>query len=112
MSVIADDIKKSDGFNKRDYLFQGEVNDQDFYVNAQTLINISRKRLCTCASPETRYAWQIVKDAIAEIDPEMAAVMVRQCVYRGRCPERTRCGYDLTEAHHKEVDEYWKLIGR
>ena len=112
MSVIDDDIKKSDGFNKRDYLFQGEVNDQDFYVNAQTLINISRKRLCTCASPETRYAWQIVKDAIAEIDPEMAAVMVRQCVYRGRCPERIRCGYDLTEAHHKEVNEYWKLIGR
>lgn len=112
MSVISNDVKESEGFNKRDYLFQGEVNDQDFYVNAQTLINISRKRLCSCASAETRYAWQIVKDAIAEIDPEMASVMVRQCVYRGRCPEKKCCGYYKTEAFKKELDNYWLLINR
>lgn len=112
MTILSDDIKKSDDFNKRDYLFQGEVNDQDFYVNAQTLINISRKRLCACASPETRYAWKIVKDAIADIDPIMAGFMVANCVYRGRCPEMKSCGYYLTEKHHKEVDEYWKQIER
>lgn len=112
MKIISDDVKNDPSFNKRDYLFQGEVNDQDFYVNAQTLINISRKRLCACASPETRYAWTLVKNAIADIDPEMAAVMVRNCVYRGRCPELSCCGYSLTEAHHKEVDEYWATIGR
>lgn len=112
MQIISDDIKNASGFNKRDYLFQGEVNDQDFYVNAQTLINISRKRLCTCASPETRYAWGIVKDAIAEIDPEMASVMVRNCIYRGRCPERDCCGYYKTDKFKKELDEYWSLISR
>lgn len=112
MGILDDDIKKSEDFNKRDYLFQGEVNDQDFYVNAQTLINISRKRLCACASPETRYAWKLVKDAVAEFDPTMAAFMVPNCVYRGRCPEVNSCGYWTTEKHHKAVDEYWALIGR
>lgn len=112
MNIISEDVKKSEDFNKRDYLFQGEPNDQDFYVNAQTLINISRKRLCACASPETRYAWNLVKNAIAEIDPTMAHFMVKNCVYRGRCPEMKCCGYSLTEAHHKEVDNYWAIIGR
>lgn len=112
MKILSDDIKNAEDFNKRDYLFQGEVNDQDFYVNAQTLINISRKRLCACASKETREAWKLVKDAIREIDPIMASFMVANCVYRGRCPEMTSCGYYKTNAHHREVDEYWKLIGR
>lgn len=60
--------------------------------NAQALINISRKRLCACASKETREVWQKVKDAIAEIDPIMAKHMVRECVYRqGMCPEMYSC---------------------
>lgn len=112
MQILSDDIKNQEGFNKRDYLFQGETNDQDFYVNAQTLINISRKRLCACASKETREAWSMVREAIREIDPIMASFMVVNCVYRGRCPEMETCGYYKTKAHHKEVDDYWKLIGR
>lgn len=112
MSILEEDIKSSPDFNKRDYMFQGEANDQDFYVNAQTLINISRKRLCACASKETREAWMLVKNAIAEIDPIMASFMVANCVYRGRCPEMKTCGYYLTEKHHKEVEDYWRLIGR
>lgn len=108
MAIIENDIKESADFNKRDFLFQGEVNDQDFYVNAQTLINISRKRLCYCSSKETREAWQLVKEAIKEIDPMMAHAMVRNCVYRCKCPEmRTDCNYDLSKAHDEEVKEYW-----
>lgn len=61
--------------------------------NAQALINISRKRLCTCASKETREVWQAVKEAIAEIDPIMAKHMVRECEYRNMCPEIKGCGY-------------------
>ena len=52
MSILSDDVKNDPSFNKRDYLFQGQTNDQDFVVNAQTLINISKKRLCNCASKE------------------------------------------------------------
>lgn len=96
----------------RDEMPQGSLNDQDFVHNAQTLINTSRKRLCYCASKETREAWQAVKDEIAKVDPEMAAVMVKNCVYRGFCPERTCCGYANSEAFKKEVNEYRNLIGR
>lgn len=112
ISIVSDDIKSSPDFNVRDYLPQGIGNDQDFVVNVQTLINISRKRLCMCASKETREAWQAVKDAIAEIDPIVAKCMVKNCVYRGRCPEMHTCGYYKTEKFNKEVDDYWSLIGR
>lgn len=112
MSIIKADIKDYSDYSTRDFLFQGERNDQDFYVNAQTLINISRKRLCACASPETRQAWMLVKNAVIEIDPDMGAMMVPNCIYRGRCPERTSCGYYRTEAFKNKLDEYWKQIGR
>lgn len=92
----------------RDELPQGEPNDQDFVVNAQTLINISRKRLCTCASKETREAWQAVKDEIRKFDPVMADKMVRNCVYRGFCPELTCCGYCNTKAYQEELEQYRK----
>lgn len=107
MSILSDDIKHAPDFNKRDYLFQGEANDQDFYVNAQTLVNISRKRLCACASKETREAWQMVKDLMQEIDPAVAHCMVRQCVYRGFCPEmRPACKHDHSIQFKFELHDY------
>ena len=112
MSIIEEDVKSDESFNKRDYLFQGEPNDQDFVVNAHTLINISRKRLCHCASKETREAWIAVKEAIKEFDPIMASFMVPNCIYRGRCPEMNTCGYYKTDKFKKELDEYWNLINR
>ena len=112
MSIIEEDVKSDESFNKRDYLFQGEPNDQDFVVNAQTLINISRKRLCHCASKETREAWVAVKEAIKEFDPIRASFMVPNCIYRGRCPEMNTCGYYKTDKFKKELDEYWNLINR
>ena len=42
----------------RDELEQGSLVNHECDANAQALINISRKRLCHCASPETRKAWQ------------------------------------------------------
>ena len=92
----------------RDELPQGTPNDQDFVVNAQTLKNISRKRLCNCASKETREAWQMVKDKIREFDPVMADKMVRNCVYCGFCPELECCGYVNTEAYKIELERYRK----
>lgn len=112
LTIVGEDIKNDPSFNKRDYLFQGETNDQDFVVNAQTLINISRKRLCSCASKETREAWMAVKKAIEEFDPIMARAMVRNCVYRGRCPEMKCCGYYKTDAFKEELEDYWSLINR
>ena len=90
----------------RDELPQGSENDVDFIANAQALINISRKRLCTCAHSETRKAWQSVKDEMQKIDPIMSKHMVRECVYRGFCPELCSCGYTKTAKFQEELKEY------
>lgn len=90
----------------RDELPQGSENDMTCAANAQSLINISRKRLCNTASSETREAWNKVRDAIREVDPVMADKMVRNCVYRGFCPEMECCGYVNTEKFKKELEEY------
>jgi thymidylate synthase ThyX len=96
----------------RDELPQGSLNDQDFVMNAQTLINVSRKRLCACASKETREAWKAVKDEIAKTEPNMAAVMVPNCIYRGFCPERDSCGFWKTKKFKEDLKNYRSLIGR
>lgn len=75
-------------------------------ANAQALINISRKRLCACASTETREAWKSLKDHIEEIEPELASCMVKECVYRGFCPEINGCGYTNTKNYKEERAKY------
>lgn len=100
-----------DGWRARDYMFQGEGNDMDMTCNAQAFINISRKRLCFgCASPETRYAWKIVIDALREVDPILAEKCVPECVYRGFCPEAKRsCKFVNTLAYEDAVKEYRRI---
>lgn len=90
----------------RDDLPQGQLVTHEADANAQALINISRKRLCNCASRETRYAWQGVKDKISNVEPELAKCMVRDCVYRGHCYEMFSCGYHKTEAFKNELENY------
>lgn len=75
-------------------------------ANAQALINISRRRLCSQASPETRKAWQEVKSEVEKKDPILASIMVKECIYRGFCPELYPCGYSETEAYKKELEAY------
>ena len=95
------------GVTTRDELPQGALNDMDMSANAQALINISRKRLCNCASKETREAWIQVKNAIAEVDPVMASKMVPECIYRGFCPEfMSPCGYSNTEKYQQDLKIY------
>ena len=81
-------------------------------ADAQSLINISRRRLCNCASVETREAWQEVKDKVKDCgETELAACMVRECVYRnGLCPEMFTCGYNKTEAFKQELKDYTDFI--
>lgn len=74
--------------------------------NAQALINISRKRLCNCASKETRDVWKEVKNQVASIDSLMAKHMVRECVYRGFCPEMKSCGFTTNALFIEERNKY------
>lgn len=97
---------RNESVTDRDALPQGTPNDQDFVMNAQTLINVSRKRLCMKASKETREAWQMVKEEVAKVDPIMATKMVANCVYSGFCREPETCGYCGTKAYNIERSEY------
>lgn len=95
------------GVETRDQLPQGAENDMDMSANAQALINISRKRLCNCASKETREAWKQVQESIRKVDPIMAEKMVPECIYRGFCPEfMNPCGYSKTPQFEEALKKY------
>ena len=55
--------------------------------NIQSLINISAKRLCTCADPLTTKYWEVVLEAIREYDEDIYWACVPQCIRAGACVE-------------------------
>lgn len=100
----------------RNEIPQGAEVEHEIIVNAQAMINISRKRLCSNASPETREAWKALLETIKNIEPEIYSSCARECVYRGmntngigNCPEFKCCGYNKTEEYKKELDNYWGI---
>ena len=90
----------------RNELPQGASVNHACEADAQSLINISRKRLCYCASKETRLAWSEVKNKVAEVEPELASCMVPECIYRGFCPEMFPCGYSDSPKFEKDLEKY------
>ena len=56
-------------------------------ANIQALINISEKRLCTCADPTTIKYWEAVLEAIKEYDEDIYWACVPQCIRCGGCVE-------------------------
>lgn len=77
----------------RDELRQDEPQDFTGEANAQHLIDTWRKRLCYMASPETRWYAEDFKMTLHEVEPEIAGVLVPNCVYRCGCPEMDGCGW-------------------
>lgn len=65
----------------------------DGYANAQNLIDSWRKRLCNCATVEARTLAQDFKIELQKINPELASVLVPNCIYRCGCPEFKCCGF-------------------
>lgn len=90
----------------RDELPQGSLVEHECEADAQALINISRKRLCNQASPETREAWKEVIEELRLRDPVLASVCVPECVYRGTCVEMHSCGYADTDAFKAQLAAY------
>ena len=62
-------------------------------ANAQALINISRKRLCSKSSPETQEIMAAITNKVYEVDAALAMCMLPECEYRGGCTELSSCGY-------------------
>ena len=56
-------------------------------ANIEALINISERRLCTCADSTTRKYWESVLEAIKEYDEDVYWACVPQCIRCGACVE-------------------------
>jgi hypothetical protein len=60
-------------------------------TNAQSLINMSRKRLCYNSHRTTVMIWWKVKQEMKKVCKDTSDYMVPECVYRGFCPELKQC---------------------
>lgn len=56
-------------------------------LNIQSLINISKKRLCNQADINTRQIWQMVVDEVAKYDEDIAFACVPEGIHVASCPE-------------------------
>ena len=72
-------------------------------LNAQALINLSRKRLCYKAHDETRKVMILIRDSVKLVDPDLYERMVPDCVYRNCCHEDKPCGYFDTYSHPGQI---------
>lgn len=76
-------------------------------INAQSLIDMAKLRLCSQAHAETRFVFNQIKQEVSKIDPALASMMVRKCVYRGGlCGEMRCCGFNKTAAFQTEMLAY------
>ena len=76
-------------------------------VNAQSLIDMAKLRLCKQSSPETIALFNAIKEAVKEIDSDLSEMMVAKCIYRNRlCGEPRCCEYNSTKAFQIELDHY------
>lgn len=81
------------------------------FLNAQSLINMAKDRLCSDASAETREIFKSIKAEIEKSDPDLAKFLVPRCVYRGGiCNSLKPCGYNKTELFQKTLTQYKKLF--
>lgn len=80
------------------------------FLNAQSLINIAKDRLCSDASSETREIFKAIKAEIEKVDPDLAQFLVPRCIYRGGiCNSLKSCGFNKTESFNKHLNQY-KLL--
>lgn len=80
-------------------------------MNAEAIINMSKKRLCAKASKETREIWEQVIAEVAKVDPDLALFCVKPCVFSGGiCREHKCCGFNKTDLFQKQLNEYKKLF--
>lgn len=67
--------------------------DMIFDVNAEELMVVMNKRLCSQASAETRNAARIMRDLVLQKCPEFEGFLVPMCEYHGgTCHEIFPCG--------------------
>lgn len=90
----------------RDLLPQDAEVSHTMILNAQAVINISRKRLCNRASRETREKWIEFLNYLRAVEPELYDLCVPECLYRGFCPEMICCTFADTAAYRQAREQY------
>ena len=72
---------------------QGAMVSHMMYINAQELMNMSRRRLCMQADPLTRAVMNKICEKVIAVNPEFNGTLEPMCSYRGgRCTEFNCCG--------------------
>ena len=67
--------------------------DMIFFCNAEELMTIANKRLCSKASAKTREVAGMMCDEAAKVMPEIAEFLVPNCLWHGGvCHELESCG--------------------
>lgn len=85
--------------------------DLAFIANAESLMNIAHKRICFKASAETRAAMLAIREEIEKVDPDLAAHMVSQCIYRGGiCSEPKSCEWIKNKEGIQKLNDYRALF--
>ena len=96
----------------RNELRQDELVVHEFEANAQSIINISRKRMCFQASKETRAAWKEFLDELEKKEPELRLCCVPEGIYRGGCPEFKNCGHCGNFLNQLNLNDYTDIKKR
>lgn len=82
-------------------------------ANLEALINISGRRLCTCADPIAREYTEDLREQIEKYDSTMAWAMVPQCVRAGGCCEPFgQCKYYENFAKNLTKEEQMDIMTR
>ena len=80
-------------------------------MNAEAIINMSKKRLCAKASTETREIWEAVITELAKVDPDLARFCVKPCIFNGGiCREYKSCGFIKTSLFQHLLNQYKQLF--
>lgn len=80
-------------------------------INAQELMFMARRRLCSKASAETKEWMEAIVEAVCQKCPEFRPHLVPNCVYLGRCPEMYSCGM-CADNRHMSINEYQRKAMR
>lgn len=72
---------------KREERKQTDLVSMDLFINIESLMNISERRLCNCADVETLKTWKAVIEEIAKYDELLKWASVPQCIRCGGCVE-------------------------
>lgn len=82
-------------------------------ANIEAILNISERRLCTCADKDTLKYWKQVLLAIKEYDEDIYWASVPQCVRHGGCCEPfSNCTFYENLMKDATLEEQTNLIKR